>query len=52
MPQNVKNVLMQICESHFPTFQELIVKLTVAIDRISKSKCAGAEDIDIVSTMD
>ena len=44
-PQNIKNVLMQICESHFPTFQELIVKLPVAIERISKSKCTGAEEV-------
>ena len=48
-PQNVKNVLMQICDNHYPTFNELIVKLPVAVERISKSKGA---DIDIVSTMD
>ena len=44
-PQNVKNVLMQICETHYPTFQELIDKLPVAIERISKSECTGAEEV-------
>ena len=44
-PQNVKNVLMQICDSHYPTFQKLIDKLPTAIERISKSKCTGVDEV-------
>ena len=36
---------MQICNSHYPTFEELINNLPKAIERIQKSKCIGVEEV-------
>ena len=36
---------MQICNSHYPTFEELINNLPKAIERIQNSKCIGVEEV-------
>ena len=37
-PQQVKNVLLQLCSTHYPTFNELKLHIPTAVDRIKKQR--------------
>ena len=38
LPQSLKNVLLELCSTHYPTFSELKQFIPKAIERIQRSK--------------
>ena len=50
-PQIIKNVIMQIGNNHYPTFDELTKHLPTAIERIQKSKGIGGEEVTSINTI-
>ena len=50
-PQIIKNVIMQIGNNHYPTFDELIKHLPTAIERIQKTKGLGGEEVTCGNTI-
>ena len=43
LPINLKNVLLMLCDSHYPTFIELKTKIPIAVDRIRKTEEGGRQ---------
>ena len=41
LPINLRNILLMLCDSHYPTFVELKNKIPIAIDRIRKTENMG-----------
>ena len=37
-PQQIKNILLQLCSTHYPTFNELKQHIPTAVDRIKKNR--------------
>ena len=42
LPQSLKNKLLDLCSTHYPTFEELVKFIPTACDRILKSDSEGA----------
>ena len=40
-PQIMRNELLRLCSTHYPTFKELVKFIPIAIDRIHKSNSEG-----------
>ena len=45
-PQTLKNVLLTLCTTHYPTFKELIKFIPKAVDRINKSSGDGIDTLN------
>ena len=43
LPQTLKNVLLTLCATHYPTFEELRKFIPIAVDRINKTNSEGAD---------
>ena len=46
LPQTVKNVLLTLCATHYPTFDELKKFIPIAVDRINKTNSEGADSVN------